>query len=90
MKLEHDAMMLVGLMMFMAGCTSVHTSGDVTILPATSVNILGAQDAQYSDRMQRAGEDAGETMGNIEADQESKSTPTLTIPMTGGPPLSLP
>jgi hypothetical protein len=84
-------------LILLTGCTYVAVSGngshDVVVQPATLVPVMAAQDTVLSDRASDQDGSGGLALGDegeIDADQTATAVPTISIPMTGGPPVTVP
>lgn len=84
-------LILIGLMIFMAGCTYAPqhegSNGHTSVLPAVVVCLLAACDTSFSDRAERAGDQADvSNAGGETVDQTATAVPTVSIPLTGAAP----
>jgi hypothetical protein len=85
------------LLSMLASCTYVAVQGsgshDVVVQPANLVPLLAAQDTVLADRAADQDGTGGLDLRDAEdinADQDASSVPTLTIPLTDGPPVKVP
>lgn len=82
-------MIKFAILLLLAGCTMIpiensgtHAQIHVTVMPATQTSLMSATDGQWSDRAQRAGQDAESQAGDVSATQTATAVPTVSIPLT--------
>jgi hypothetical protein len=88
---------LVLIFIILPGCTYVRVQGagnhDVVVQPAVLVPVMAAQDTVLSDRASDQDGSGGLALGSegeIEAEQTATAVPTLSIPISGGAPVTVP
>lgn len=85
-------LVMIILILLLSSCTVIRfdqapeSEAHVTVMPATQTSVMSAADGQWSDRAQRAGEDASDEMGDTTASQTATAVPTVSIPLTGASP----